>query len=131
MKGLAACVAFLMFAFASVATGGDNTNAVSSVTTRDEALYTWQAVAGDWTGDWGDDAHWSNNKNGDCLGHPASVDANVYIPAGHPVVINLDAAYKVGKFYATGANTSLRLTVPAGMRDVNKLATFYSHLSIF
>ncbi len=104
---------------------------VRSAATVDATDYTWRDVDGDWTGDWGDNAHWSNNKNGDCLGHPASVDANVYIPAGHPVVINLDAAYKVGKFYATGANTSLRLTVPAGMRDVNKLATFYSHLSSY
>lgn len=102
---------------------------VRSAATVDATDYTWRDVDGDWSGDWGDNAHWSNNKNGDCLGHPASVDANVYIPTGHPVVINLDAAYKVGKFYATGANTSLRLTVPAGMRDVNKLATFYSHLN--
>ncbi len=124
---------YLRLALETRTAGGETTytewSPVMSAATLASTTYTWRDVNGDWTGDWGDNAHWSNNKNGDCLGHPASVDANVYIPAGHPVVINLDAAYKVGKFYATGANTSLRLTVPAGMRDVNKLATYYSHLS--
>ena len=102
---------------------------VKSAATVDATDYTWRDDNGDWTGDWGDNRHWADNKNGDCLGHPASVDASVTIPGGHDIVINLDAAYNVGKFYAPNHNTRLRFTAPAGMRDARRLSTFYSHLT--
>ena len=38
MKEMVACIAFLMFAFASAATGGDNTNALSSVAALTDVL---------------------------------------------------------------------------------------------
>lgn len=105
--------------------GGDVTHvewsATRSAATKDTTNYTWKDVDGDWTGDWGDDRHWSDNQNGDCVGHPATIDANVYIPGGHDIVINLDAAYTIGWFYADSADTRLTLTAPSGSRDANVL----------
>ena len=96
---------------------------VRSLTTLDTTTYTWRDVDGDWTGDWGDARHWTNNQNGDCLGRPMTADATVEIPAEHPIVINLDAAYSIGKITTVGAPMSLRFVVPAGMRDANKLTS--------
>ena len=95
-----------------------------SAATKDTTNYTWKDVDGDWTGDWGDNAHWSDNHGGDCLGHPASKDANVTIPGGHDIEINLDAAYTVGWFYANADNTRLTLKAPAGQRDANKFVVY-------
>ena len=95
-----------------------------SAATKDTTNYTWQDVDGDWTGDWGDDAHWSDNHGGDCLGHPASKDANVYIPGGHDIVINFDAPYTIGWFYANADDTRLTLKAPAGLRDTNKFVVY-------
>ncbi len=105
--------------------GGDVTHVEQSTTrsaaTKDTTSYTWKDVDGDWTGDWGDNRHWSDNQNGDCVGHPATTDANVTIPGGHDIVINLDAAYTIGYFYANSANTRLTLKAPSGSRDSNAL----------
>ncbi len=105
--------------------GGDVTHVEQSTTrsaaTKDTTSYTWKDVDGDWTGDWGDNRHWSDNQNGDCVGHPATIDANVTIPGGHDIVINLDAAYTIGYFYANSANTRLTLKAPSGSRDSNAL----------
>ena len=80
------------------------TNAVSSVTTRDEALYTWQAVAGDWTGDWSDTAHWADDKGGDCLHWPSTPTATAYLPQG-TVNVDVDATVKTVRFGADGPAT--------------------------
>ena len=96
-------------------------SATRSAATKDTTSYTWKDVDGDWTGDWGDNRHWSDNQNGDCIGHPATTDANVTIPGGHDIVINLDAAYTIGYFYANSADTRLTLKAPSGSRDSNAL----------
>ena len=96
-------------------------SATRSAATKDTTNYTWRDVDGDWTGDWSDNAHWSDNQNGDCVGHPSSIDANVYIPGGQDIVINLDAAYTIGWFYVDNADTRLTLKAPSGLRDSYKL----------
>ena len=74
---------------------------VSSFTTLDEATYTWQAVDGDWTGDWSDPAHWADDKGGDALGYPQTADATARIDQG---TVSVDGAYTIGwiRFGADG-----------------------------
>ncbi len=119
---------YLRLALETRTAGGETTytewSPVMSAATLDSTTYTWRDVNGDWTGDWGDNRHWSDNQNGDCLGHPATKEANVYIPGGHDIVINLDAAYTCGHFRGTDDNIRLTLTTPAASRDANKLTAY-------
>ena len=59
-----------------------SSTATNSFFTRDAAVYTWQAVDGDWSGDWSDPAHWDNDKDGDILGWPQTPTATAFIPQG-------------------------------------------------
>ena len=92
------------------------TNDVSSVTTRDEAVYTWQAVDGDWTGDWSDTAHWADDKDGDCLHWPSTPTATAFLPQG-TVNVDVDVTVKTvtfgtdGLVTITGANGRVLSTV--------------------
>jgi hypothetical protein len=86
------------------------------VTTRDEAVYTWQAVDGDWTGDWSDTAHWADDKDGDCLHWPSTPTATAYLPQG-TVNVDVDVTVKTvtfgtdGLVTITGANGRVLSTV--------------------
>ena len=96
---------------------------VSSFTTRDEATYTWQAVDGDWTGDWSDPAHWADDKGGDTLGYPQTADATARIDQG---TVSVDGAYTIGwvRFGADGPVTFTgdgTLTVSSGTYQNNWL----------
>ena len=77
---------------------------VGSFTTLDEATYTWRAVDGDWTGDWSDPAHWADDKGGDALGYPQTVDATARIDQG---TVSVDGSYTIGwmRFGADGPVT--------------------------
>ena len=96
---------------------------VASFTTLDEATYTWQAVDGDWTGDWSDPAHWADDKGGDALGYPQTVDATARIDQG---TVSVDGAYTIGwiLFGADGPVTITgdgTLTVSSGTYQNNWL----------
>ena len=83
--------------------------AVASCKTLDKATYTWQAVDGDWNGDWNDPAHWAANKNGDCLGYPQTSDATADFKnctTNNPVVVAVNGKYAIGelKYYGSAAS---------------------------
>ncbi|MBQ2623873.1 MAG: DUF2341 domain-containing protein [Kiritimatiellae bacterium] len=83
--------------------------AVASCKTQDKTTYTWQAVDGEWNGNWNDTAHWANNKNGDCLGYPQSENATADFKdctTNNPVVVAVNGKYKIGelKYYGSGAS---------------------------
>lgn len=77
---------------------------VASFTTLDEATYTWQAVDGDWTGNWSDPSHWADDKGGDTLGYPQTADATARIDQG---TVSVDGTYTIGwiRFGADGPVT--------------------------
>ena len=82
--------------------------AVASCKTLDKTIYTWQAVEGDWNGDWEDPAHWSPS-NADCFGYPQSSAATVDFTdctTDHPVVVNVHGKYTVGTFKCYGRAAS-------------------------
>ena len=99
---------------------------VASCKTLDATIYTWQAVNGEWSGDWSDPDHWANDKNGDCLGYPQSSAATAsFLSCTHanPVTVNVNGKYTVKKinffdaepadlsFVGTGTNTSSLTTI--------------------
>jgi len=79
---------------------------VSSFTTLDEATYTWQAVDGDWTGDWSDPSHWADDKGGDTLGYPQTADATARINRG---TVSVDGTYTIG-WILFGADGTVTIT---------------------
>lgn len=79
-------------------------SAVSSFTTIDEATYTWRDAGGDWTGDWSDPAHWADDKGGDTLGYPQTVEATARIDQG-TVSMDVSATIKRIGFGADGTVT--------------------------
>ena len=96
---------------------------VASFTTLDEATYTWQAVDGDWTGDWSDPSHWADDKGGDTLGYPQTADATARIDQG---TVSVDGTYTIGwiRFGADGPVTFTgdgTLTVSSGTYQNNWL----------
>lgn len=69
-----------------------------SSTPVDAATYTWQPVDGNWNGNWSDMGHWTNNKNGDCLGFPQSDTATASFQSctlANPVTVNVGGKYTV------------------------------------
>ena len=86
------------------------TNEYASVTTYDNAIYTWQDVAGDWTGDWSDTAHWADDKGGDAIGLPCTATATALIPQG---TVNVDTNVTV-KTVAFGNDGPVTLTGAEG-----------------
>ena len=81
-------------------------SAVSSFTTIDEATYTWQAVNGDWTGDWSDPAHWADDKGGDTFGYPCTADATARIDQG---TVSMDVSATIG-WIVFGADGPVTIT---------------------
>ena len=82
--------------------------AVASCNTLDKTTYTWQAVEGDWNGDWEDPAHWSPS-NADCFGYPQSSAAMADFAnctTSSPVVVNVHGKYTVGTFKCYGSAAS-------------------------
>ena len=81
-------------------------SAVSSFMTIDEATYTWQAVNGDWTGDWSDPAHWADDKGGDTFGYPCTADATARIDQG---TVSMDVSATIG-WIVFGADGPVTIT---------------------
>ena len=72
----------------------------------DKANYTWQAVEGDWDGNWSDPTHWTSTI-ADCRGYPNDVNASVRFydcPDGQPVVVTIDGKYTVNFFGPNATN---------------------------
>jgi hypothetical protein len=100
--------------FRAVATtaGGNaitTVTAVASCKTQDKTTYTWQAVDGEWNGNWNDTAHWANNQKGDCLGYPQSANATADFKnctTNNPVVVAVNGKYAIGelKYYGSVAS---------------------------
>ena len=100
--------------FRAVATtaGGNAITTVTSVAsckTLDTTTYTWQAVGGEWNGNWSDTAHWADDKGGDCLGYPQSANATADFKnctADKPVVVAVNGKYAIGelKYYGSAAS---------------------------
>ena len=100
--------------FRAVATtaGGNAITTVTSVAsckTLDTTTYTWQAVGGEWNGNWSDTAHWADNQKGDCLGYPQSANATADFKnctADKPVVVAVNGKYAIGelKYYGSAAS---------------------------
>ena len=62
--------------------------AEASIEIVDDATYTWQAVDGDWNGDWTDAAHWASSRPGNCIGYPTAA-SSAAVPAGADAVITM------------------------------------------
>ena len=100
--------------FRAVATtaGGNAITTVTSVAsckTLDTTTYTWQAVGGEWNGNWSDTAHWADDKGGDCLGYPQTSDATADFKnctANNPVVVAVNGKYKIGELKYYGSTAS-------------------------
>ena len=69
--------------------------ATYKATTKDTTTYTWQAVNGDWSGDWHDPAHWSSDY-ASATGYPASGNATAVFPAGTNITVTISDNEKVG-----------------------------------
>ncbi len=82
--------------------------AVASCKTLDKTTYTWQAVEGDWNGDWNDPAHWLSDKT-DCVGFPSSSSATADFKdckTDNPVVVTVNGNYTCGTFKCYGSAAS-------------------------
>ena len=89
-------------------------NVITTKTTRascktvDTATYTWQAVDGEWNGDWTNTAHWASNKT-DCRGYPNTADATADFKnckADNPVVVTVNGKYVAKELKYYGATAS-------------------------
>ena len=80
---------------------------VRSVSVVDDCTYTWQAVDGDWNGDWTNAAHWASDRPGNCMGVP-SATSSVFFPTG----------------------SISRVTMPDGLVEVYKLDISAPGLSV-
>ena len=61
----------------------------------DDTTYTWQAVDGDWNGDWSDASHWASDK-ADCIGYPNNTSATASFlncTLGNPVTVAIDGIF--------------------------------------
>ena len=66
-----------------------------SAATKDTTTYTWQAVNGDWNGDWHDTAHWSSDRVS-ARGYPYSGNSTAVFPVGQAIVVTISANEFVG-----------------------------------
>ena len=93
------------------ATGGTcawhDRSASRSVAIVDDVTYTWQAVDGDWNGDWTNAAHWASDRPGNCVGAPTAT-SSVFFPTG----------------------STSRVTMPDGLVEVNRLGIDAPGLSV-
>ena len=82
-----------------------NWTAVTYKTTQDTTTYTWTGAGAD--NSWTNSANWSDNKDGDCLGYPQSVNATVYFKKDARVNLDLplkaDGGENMGSFYINQA----------------------------
>ena len=72
----------------------------------DTAVYTWQDVDGEWSGNWTNKAHWTSNVNV-CRGYPnETTTAALFVncTTNDPVVVTLDGKYSVGTFVPNAVN---------------------------
>ena len=78
----------------------------------DTATYTWQAVDGEWSGNWTNAAHWASNK-AVCRGYPNDLNATalfVNCTTQNPAVVTIDGTYSVGSFVPNARNGSSDIT---------------------
>lgn len=95
------------------ATGGTcawhDRSASRSVAIVDDVTYTWQAVDGDWNGDWTNAAHWASSRPGNCVGVPSEA-STAFFPTGSTARVTMpDGLTGVGKFDISAPNLSLEL----------------------
>ena len=78
----------------------------------DKAIYTWQAVDGDWNGNWTNVAHWASDKP-DNLGYPRTTTATASFrncTLANPVVVTIDGKYSVGAFVPNAVDGASDIT---------------------
>ena len=63
--------------------------------TKDTTTYTWQAVNGDWNGDWHDTAHWTGDLPS-AYGYPRTGNSTAVFPAGTNIVVTISDNEAVG-----------------------------------
>lgn len=68
---------------------------VFNATTKDTTTYTWQAVNGDWDGDWHDTAHWTSDLPS-AYGYPRTGNSTAVFPAGTNITVTISDNEKVG-----------------------------------
>ena len=68
---------------------------VFNATTKDTTTYTWQAVNGDWDGDWHDTAHWTSDLPS-AYGYPRTGNSTAVFPAGTNIVVTISDNEAVG-----------------------------------
>lgn len=66
-----------------------------SAATKDTTTYTWQAVNGDWDGDWHDPAHWTSDQPS-ARGYPFSGNSTAVFPAGTNITVTISENATVG-----------------------------------
>ena len=78
---------------------------VFNATTKDTTTYTWQAVNGDWDGDWHDTAHWTSDLPS-AYGYPRTGNSTAVFPAGQAITVTISENETVGTLDLT-ANKNL------------------------
>lgn len=78
----------------------------------DTATYTWQAVDGEWSGNWTNAAHWASDK-AVCRGYPNDVNSKAYFmncTTQHPAIVTIDGKYTVANFMPNAKNGASDIT---------------------
>ena len=113
-------------------TGGtpiETRTAVLPATTQDNATYTWQAVDGDWNGDWEDSAHWKTDKTPN-LGYPQTAQCTASFAnctTNNPVVVTVNGKYQVSYLKYYGAEASDVTLAGNGAADSHLTAGGVAH----
>ena len=68
---------------------------IFNAATKDTTTYTWQAVNGDWDGDWHDTAHWASDLPS-AYGYPRTGNSTAVFPAGTNITVTISDNEKVG-----------------------------------
>ena len=108
-----------------------------SAATKDTTTYTWQAVNGDWDGDWHDTAHWSSDRPS-ARGYPYSGNSTAVFPAGQPIVVTISDNEAVGTLdlhatkdladaaIAQGVNVTFKGASETGTNKVLTVSTLFN-----
>ena len=78
----------------------------------DTATYTWQAVDGEWSGNWTNAANWASDK-AVCRGYPNGANTAASFAnctTQNPAVVTIDGKYSVGAFVPNAVNGASDIT---------------------
>ena len=78
----------------------------------DTATYTWQAVDGEWSGNWTNAANWASDK-AVCRGYPNGANTAASFAnctTQNPAVVTIDGKYAVGAFVPNAVNGASDIT---------------------